>query len=308
MYKSGNFFLLTFFFLLIKMGNAQTGKIKYRLEVEEYATDDKLEAVLYSADTVRGGTTRLIGTKIFSLADSLQDIEFTFDSLTEAYYTITLLVNHVQRFSHINIEVKPGKTTDIYQYYTLNYVDTEPEDSAIHLDFSPFILYGGNETEGKEVKPIQASITAGFNSSPYWSLSKNFAFGALIGSSVSYTSFEKDTVPGKKFERYFGLDFNTGLFFRINSGNAYTKPEKGFIIDAGAYYALPLLFRHAYSFNNTRIQDRWIHQYTNFYAFARVGIKPVSIQAEYRLCDFILGNYPELPKFRVGIALLINQE
>jgi hypothetical protein len=71
-------------------------------------------------------------------------------------------------------------------------------------------------------------------------------------------------------------------------------------------YDFPFLFRHVQADGaSSKEIHHWIHQYTDVNAVVRLGYSYCTLQAEYRLLDFIQGRYPEIPPLRVGLALII---
>jgi hypothetical protein len=298
---------LSFFFFMFCLFTAtdiaaQKGKLIFRLATDSYDADKKIKVVLSdSSNTVIGNKVRLV-------VDSLYDAAFEFDSLNPGEYNLLVFVDYIPKYHHYNIKIQGGKVTDIYGYWETTRYEYNGKDSTADFSISPFVSYGG-PVVGDEIKTsLNGVISVGINYNPTTMLNKHISFGGHYGPALSYGYFNKDTIPGKKYERYVGADMNVGLFFRYNSEGGYKKPRTGFVFDIGGYYAIPVVFRHAYNVNNTVVQDRWIHQYTNLEAFVRIGIHPIVIQTEYRLFDYILGNYPELPRFKLGIALLINSE
>jgi hypothetical protein len=295
-----HFLFLIFVFCTLSMQDAfaQKGAIKYT-----YAYDYDRTGVMVS---LFNESKTLVGSKTLSESDSLGNDDYIFDSLVPGKYNLVVNISEDLKLSY-EVKVKPGELTNFYEWSEINYSNYLPaDDSSDYMDISPYFLYGGPATGDDQNKSLQGDLSLGINYNPYFMASKHFGLGCLFGFGANYGYFKKDTIPGKKFERYAAVDLNMGLFFRFRSGNGFKNPDKGFVLDAGAYYALPLMFRHAYDIGTHRAQDLWIHQYKDFEAFARIGIRPVTIQAEYRLSDYILGNYPELPRLRIGIAFLFN--
>jgi len=105
------------------------------------------------------------------------------------------------------------------------------------------------------------------------------------------------------------LDGHLEMKFRISSGNqqASTNISSKLTLDIGALYNAPIIFKHIVRYdNNKKIINNGLHQFTDFRAFVNFGYSEVLVYCEYRLFDFIIGNYPELPKYSRGLKFLMH--
>ncbi len=151
----------------------------------------------------------------------------------------------------------------------------------------------------------------------YWSsFSKHVGFLVGSGVGINHSSISKDTLYfntpqfNKRYEYYNYLYFSPEFKVRFtlkNQQHDYDFFVKGMILDIGARYNIPLMFKHVGRFTgNTKITESWLHQYTDLRVFANIGRAPALVFVEYRPFDFILGNYPELPKYTVGFKFVIH--
>lgn len=147
----------------------------------------------------------------------------------------------------------------------------------------------------------------------YAPFAKHFGFLIGVGAGFSQHYFSKDTsfmksnLSKAKYERYSNLKLNIEAKFRVCSGNhrksRHSRPM--LTLDVGAGYYFPILFRHVANYDaGQKTVNRFIHQFTDVRAFVNFGFYPVTVFAEYRLSDFLIGNYPELPLYNVGLRFL----
>ncbi len=141
---------------------------------------------------------------------------------------------------------------------------------------------------------------------------KHFSLWFLYGVEYVYTAFNDDTTmyppaPAKN-ERYSNFNLNLGFyhkisFFESQGGKSVEKVS----VDLGAMYNFPLFFRHAYNIDKRKFSTRGLHQFKNFSAFGRISYKNVALTCDYRLFDFVKGDFPEVPKLTLGVSVLLKE-
>lgn len=162
------------------------------------------------------------------------------------------------------------------------------EASPVKDHFSLFVMQGGVASFSKH-----AAITGG----GYYALSHSYF--AKDSSLLSLTD--------RKYERYSYLMAGPYLAVRFTSHNIRKTASKGFLLDLGINYNFPVYFRHVAGYTgNAKMVHGNIHKFTDFRAFAHFGYYPIQLVFEYRPFDFIMGNYPQLPKYFVGIQCVIS--
>jgi len=145
----------------------------------------------------------------------------------------------------------------------------------------------------------------------YWKpLSNHFGilFGGGLGTSQHIfdndTTFIQHNASKKRNERYSYWQGTVNFDARISSGNQklnITFPSK-LTLDLGASYHIPIFFRHITNYeNNIKVTNKFIHQFTDLRFHINFGYEPVLFSIEYRYLDFILGKYPELPKYMFSL-------
>lgn len=158
---------------------------------------------------------------------------------------------------------------------------------------------------------LTSSASVGFSQSAWFAFSRHFGFLTGGGMRFTHSSIAKDTsfmdqvALGKKYEYYNYLDVHATAALRLSTKNQQREYEfSGFTVDIGASYHLPLLFKHVARYGgNQKFMEGGLHQFTDVRAFVNIGYAPVLLFAEYRLSDFILGSYPELPILNFGMKI-----
>ena len=126
------------------------------------------------------------------------------------------------------------------------------------------------------------------SSACYWSsFSKHLGFLAGMGFGINHSSISKDTVYfntpqfDKRYEYYNYLYFSPEFKFRFtlkNQQHDYDFLVKGLILDIGARYNFPLVFKHVGRFaGNTKMIERGLHQYSDLRVFASIGSAPALV-------------------------------
>lgn len=159
------------------------------------------------------------------------------------------------------------------------------------------------------------SSTFGVTVFQWYSFSKHVGF--LVGGGVGIghygvsndTTFMSVGAPSKKIYEYYNyLDVHGDVKFRFTPGSQQQDSYLTSImyIDIGATYNAPLLFKQIARYENSKkISNGNLHQYTDVRTYVNIGFQPVALFAEYRLMDFVMGTYPELPRYTIGIKVAI---
>jgi hypothetical protein len=164
---------------------------------------------------------------------------------------------------------------------------------------------------------IKDHFSVGFSTYKWLAFSKHFGFLAGQGTEFSQYYFSKDTTIinapqyNKKKERYNYIAWTNELKFRISSSNqqAIKNKETGFLMDIGASYNLPIIFREVGKYeDNVKITNKRIHQFSDVRLFVNIDHYPLLAFFEYRPFDFIKGNRIELPKYNAGLKLVFGMD
>jgi hypothetical protein len=142
-------------------------------------------------------------------------------------------------------------------------------------------------------------------------------FGILIGGGLGLSQhfFSRDTsfanVPTLKerYENYTYVNGHVEAKFRISQANQKLVEDvpKKLFMDIGVLYNIPIVFKQFIHYEDSKmIINNHLHQYTDTRVFVNIGFYHVSLFCEYRLFDFILGAYPELPTYNAGIKIMVG--
>ncbi|HLP55611.1 MAG TPA: hypothetical protein VK151_11305 [Fluviicola sp.] len=309
--------LLFSFFILASNGFSQTGKLTVSVSNSNYYVSSE-EDTTYFTLYISNQTTSIRKTILVEWENG----EITIDSLVPNEYL--LRINNTEPDSmqvyQCRFSILPLMETTLnivlgsneYHYD----IEEETQETIVRERVESQFELGYFNNKWTETNPDLTSSLAINSSFSYWSsFSKHFGvlFGGGIG--IGHSSFSKDTVYfnapqfDKRYEyfNYVYLNPEIKLRFTLKNQQHNDFMQKGLIIDIGARYNLPIVFKHIGRFaGNTKIVESSLHQFTDCRAFVSVGRAPVMVFAEYRLSDFILGNYPELPKFNTGIRFLLH--
>lgn len=157
-----------------------------------------------------------------------------------------------------------------------------------------------------------SSIDYGFNINGIGSImfiaSKNLSFGFGLGWNYRNTKISDNSSlfpeyePKKEVYRTFGV--NTSAFCRLSFYDNYKPFKLGFHLDFGATYILPLWYRHiTYGQNNLKQFESKIVRFNDLAGFVKIGFHPISIFAEYRPFDIIMGDRPQESNLRFGVMI-----
>jgi|GEM_PF-5243165 hypothetical protein len=138
--------------------------------------------------------------------------------------------------------------------------------------------------------------------------------GRMVGGGISFGQyfFDKDKFsPSESFQvlrkKYNAWDLDVKYLLRFTQKNQLvrTNASRGFVLDIGIGYYLPLVFRLNTAYENDvhLIQTR-MHQFNDFRGIVNFGFHPFVFTAEYRVFDFVQNEH-QLPKLEFGIKFLI---
>ena len=127
----------------------------------------------------------------------------------------------------------------------------------------------------------------------------------LIPIKLVWHNLNRDTtIANEKYkaERYFGYYLSAFVYNRLIINKQRKTGFPGLFLDLGVGYEFPLYFRYMYKIDSDhKTTMSRIHRMNEFVGMARLGFDVISIKATYRFSDIIKNNYPEPPKFKIGI-------
>lgn len=299
--------------LFLAFSQISFGQIsQLRLTINSSYSDDSTCFRLFITTGIDTITDKIVYTDFYKVFDSLLPGKYKIslyncDDLLEPgmVRNTTLLAEHetILQLDYSVVEntydLKPRNANEEY---------TDRSEGQINLSFL-------NPNWIDKTSPLKSGATISLTGYKWFSFSKHFGLLAGMGFGYSYYGVSNDTTfinltsVKKNWEYYNYLHVNGDLKFRITFGSqkkySHIKPRTA--LDLGIIYYLPVVFRHiAWYDNDKKIVNKYLHQYTDLRAHVDFGISPVIIYAEYRLLDFIIKPYPEIPKYNFGVKLTLR--
>ncbi len=307
------------FLLLAFSGFGQTGKLTVSINDYDSYKSSRYDDSIYLNLYISNGKTSLNKAMLLEWESG----EMSIDSLLPDDYLLSIrntgsdsLLLYQCRFSilknsetYLNIDLSSNENHLDIDEETHEEIIWERVESQFDVGF-----FDNNWVENNPKLTQSYSLAT---SVCYWSsFSKHIGFLVGSGIGINHSSISKDTVYfnvpqfKKQYEYYNYLYLSPEFKIRFtlkNQQHDYDSFVKGLILDIGARYNLPIAFKHVGRFTgSTKLIERGLHQYTDLRFFASIGRAPAMVFFEYRPFDFILGNYPELPKYTVGLKFLIH--
>lgn len=297
----------TYIVIVFQQLKAQTGTLAIQLNLENNSYPTEITILAYGKEDTLKYTT-----------ESYQ-YEIKFETLTSGKWDLEITIKEINTTKVWRTAiVEPNKETlleiDLYFY--------ESKNELINCD--SIIKSGGNRN-----KTIgQINIQWGNN----WHLPKDerplfeFGIGAMVGSkfsilpslgvffktgfNYSHSYYNSDTsqitLNKRTFERYTYLSIPLEAGFRLSTNNQRHQDEnEGVLLEGSILYSAPVLFRHVVRYGMEKTITHNLHQFKDLIVRAAIGYNYLLAFADYRLFDFIMGTYAELPKLTFGIKLCI---
>lgn len=163
-------------------------------------------------------------------------------------------------------------------------------------------------------KEIVNSIYAlGIRVTPLYHPSKYYGIGAHLGSNIGFCSLQKDKVNMFKdtfdLERYFYWKVSIAL----NNRFVFVQPKEGSdlrpcFLDLSIGYNLPITYRYTGAKKESKSVSRYITNFNDFSAMARLGFGFLSFTAEYRLTNDFKSKFPNVPPLMLGLDFIIPND
>ncbi|MFZ5552918.1 MAG: hypothetical protein ACOZCO_07365 [Bacteroidota bacterium] len=174
--------------------------------------------------------------------------------------------------------------------------------------FVPF-FYGSNLMLEKN-NPVKNEFGISFTGQSHFSFSKYIGIFGSYGFMFSQSYFTDDSslvsLQNRFWERYSGLNLIAQFGIRTSTRSLQSNIFDGPMLDLGITYYFPVIFRHTAVYPHQKYHQFNIHQYTDIRVFSNLIYDDFGIFIEHRILDFINGQKPELPKFRIGISFFIS--
>lgn len=298
-------FLIITFFIVLSQSKAfsQTGE----LVVNSYYSDlDSIEVKLYDDDSL------IVKFILKSNYDSKE--------IPIGHYNVVIIINNTYKNhqSFDNIKIEENCRTEIYinlsdihyeSDHNYNYSIFDQVDETVKaLSYTSFhVLLGNNFINQND--NFNTYYDFGFNIGGLFSATKYLSFGAQYGSSISNSYFNKSASlslnPNLDSEKYLYWSFNSTFLTRIKTFNYTRYKIHGPYLDLGINYNLPLMIRYIVKDGYTRTATKRIHNFNDFSAMGRFCYSVFALTVDYRLTHVLKNPYPELPRLKIGLTILI---
>lgn len=226
------------------------------------------------------------------------------------------------------LEITGAKETNLRSRFTIR----EDEITVLNIDLSLYEEPSGLDTARRVTKRADGELNLGYMDYKVFDPSGVFTKYYMVGTGIHYwnafrphlgflygcgfnyryTGVMKDTsfleTPSsyrKKWEGYNYLDFHGDVKLRLSSRHQQVRGNpSGLLLELGAIYNFPLYFRYTGRYEgNKRLTVQGIHQFTDLRVFINFGYTSLIFFCEYRLNDFVIGHYPEFPRYTFGIRI-----
>jgi len=297
--------LISFFILAIISSLAAQSQdtLNYHLEIilqDEYGMEitdiDSVDVTIFNDDTVFVFTHAE-----YSIQLDIPEGKYAIKAEGTGYYSTSITDIEVRSCCHSQVVV------------VLNYEDgkCDPADSLkneislmrfyFDYDFN-HPSFGNNDGAFKNGYQIRMSNHNMFGISKRWDLGTINSFGwgwQQIDSLVS-SPFENELDRARYTWFKWGLGLTNSL---IISGVKTEMSNDDFILNFGATWNMPIMFRYTEVNGSTKQFKRGIHKWNELQAEARLTYGAIGFGATYRLREYLKYDYPEMPRLMLSLTL-----
>jgi hypothetical protein len=294
------FFLLAMFTTLTAQSQDTTD---YHLEIvlqDEYGMGisdlDSVNVTIFNDETVR----------FFSNADYFIELD-----LPEGKYAIKAEGPKHYTISILEVEVRSCCLSEVL--VVLNYTDKicDPNDSLqdeipftrVYFDYDfNHPSFGNNDGAFKNGYQIRMSNHYMVGVSKRWDIGNinSFDWGWQQIDSLVAPAFDNELNRA----RYSWFKWGLGVTNSLMISGVKTEDERDdFILNFGATWNMPLMFRYTEVGGGTKQFKRGIHKWNEFQTEARLTYGAVGFGATYRLTEYLKGDFPEMPRLMLSLTL-----
>lgn len=245
------------------------------------------------------------------------DNEIHIDSVAAGLYNLNVYKEGKQLMSFLNIKIVSDSLTKLVLHeedidFKIKRIDfktkKEFKNNFFGFSFQSFQTFMNTSEQN-----IHSSYAFGFKSSHLHHFNKIISMGANISSHFNTINLQKGKVniftDSFEKERYINWKFSLAYVTRFT----FRQPEKTgselpWFLEIGAGYNLPIMYRYVGVVNDKKQINRFISNFNDFSAIARLGMGAFCITAEYRLTNNLKPAFALEPAFKMGIDLLIPFE
>jgi hypothetical protein len=294
------FFLLAMFTTLTAQSQDTTD---YHLEIvlqDEYGIEitevDSISLTVFNEDTVL-----YFRNADYSIQLDLPEGKYSLKAEGDGYYSTEIK----------DIEVRWCCLSQVL--VVLNYEDKlcdtypsrvyEPALMRIYFDYDfNHPSFGNNDGAFKNGYQIRMSNHNMFGISKRWDVGtiNSFDWGWQQIDSLVAPAFDNEL----NLARYSWFKWGLGVTNSLMISGVKTEDERDdFILNFGATWNMPLMFRYTEVGDGAKQFKRGIHKWNEFQAEARLTYGAVGFGATYRLTEYLKGDFPEMPRLMLSLTL-----
>lgn len=195
----------------------------------------------------------------------------------------------------------------------LNYEDgkCDPADSLKHeISLMRFYFdYDFNHPSfGNNDGAFGNGYQMGMSNHNMFGISKRWDMGTINSFDWGWQQIDSLVAPAFESEldraRYSWFKWGLGLTNTFMISGVKTEDQRDdFILNFGATWNMPIMFRYTEVNGSTKQFKRGIHKWNEFQAEARLTYGPIGFGATYRLTEYLKGDYPEMPRLMLSLTL-----
>jgi hypothetical protein len=233
-----------------------------------------------------------------------------FESLNEGIYALRITSETYGMPTIYNeIEMKNDSTTEmeITVWRTSISCNSGDCDSCQNnrIEINIDLLYASVFDEN--TLPVKNGFHFNYGYTQWLPLHKNFNIGFSEGLYYNFNLLDTtfNNLSGKYTkQRYSNVGFSIEAKARIALFNTTKYWTFGPFLDFGAAYKFPFAFRHVQVGDDLKTTYKNLHNFKDVHAFVKLGYTPVSVMLDYRLFDFVKGDFPQQPKWSIGLSFV----
>jgi hypothetical protein len=297
---------IIFFFVLaiISSLTAQSqDTTDYHLEIilqDEYGmgiTDiDSLDITIFNDDTVL-----IFKNAEYSIQLDIPEGNYSLKAEGSKYYSTNISSIEVRSCCYSHIVV------------VLNYEDgkCDPVDS-IKYEISLMRFYFdydfNHPSFGNNDGAFGNGYQIGMSNHNMFGISKRWDMGTINSLDWGWQQIDSLVAPAFEKEldrsRYSWFKWGLGLTNTLMISGVNTDVQSDdFILNFGATWNMPIMFRYSEVSGSPKQFKRGIHKWNEFQAEARLTYGPIGFGATYRLTEYLKGDYPEMPRLMLSLTL-----
>lgn len=148
----------------------------------------------------------------------------------------------------------------------------------------------------------------GMSNHNLFGISKRWDMGTINSFDWGWQQIDSLVAPAFEKEldraRYSWFKWGLGLTNTFMISGVKTEDDRDdFILNFGATWNMPIMFRYTEVNGSTKQFKRGIHKWNEFQAEARLTYGAVGFGATYRLTEYLKGDYPEMQRLMLSLTL-----